>query len=446
MAVLAAIVALGTLAPAARVEARAAVAAVDGTRPGGGLAGQGDLQDLPSVFTAGTAGDYGSTGPVLLSGPLRDLVRTSTGRGYWMLGTDGGVFTYGDAAFLGSTGGIVLNRPAVAMAATTSSNGYWFVASDGGVFTFGDAAFLGSGGGSALPSPAVALSAKPDGTGYWLLLSDGTVVGYGSASRLPLAASRVVRGVPSVDIQSTPTGRGYWVVEADGQVVPYGDAAVLQPTVSVNPGGKAVALAATPDGTGVWVATTGRIRPPGTATAMGPYTFLVVDSSGAPGRWNPCSGPIPFLFNPRLAPPGAEQLVIEAFEYLQGITGLHFTYGGPTTVDPRTARVDGSIVVGWVEPFDAVGRGGSQYRHGSVGLVALNGSVFLNADYNDDLTVSWRGGAWGPVLLHEIGHVLNLGHVDDPQQLMNPVNTGQSDFGSGDLAGLQLLGASQGCA
>ena len=404
MAVLAAVVALGTLAPAARVEARAAVAAVDGTRPGGGLAGQGDLQDLPSVFTAGTAGDYGSTGPVLLSGPLRDLVRTSTGRGYWMLGTDGGVFTYGDAAF------------------------------------------LGSGGGSALPSPAVALSAKPDGTGYWLLLSDGTVVGYGSARPLPLAASRVVRGVPSVDIQSTPTGRGYWVVEADGQVVPYGDAAVLQPTVSVNPGGKAVALAATPDGKGVWVATTGRIRPPGTATAVGPYTFLVVDSSGAPGRWNPCSGPIPFLFNPRLAPPGAEQLVIEAFEYLQGITGLHFTYGGPTTVDPRTARVDGSIVVGWVEPFDAVGRGGSQYRHGSVGLVALNGSVFLNADYNDDLTVSWRGGAWGPVLLHEIGHVLNLGHVDDPQQLMNPVNTGQSDFGSGDLAGLQLLGASQGCA
>jgi hypothetical protein len=111
------------------------VAAADGgdtPRPSAGLAGTADLRDLPSVFGAGDAHDFGSTGTTLLSGPLRDLARTGDGQGYWLLGSDGGVFTYGDAGFFGSTGGIRLNKPAVAMAATSSGQGYWFVASDGG--------------------------------------------------------------------------------------------------------------------------------------------------------------------------------------------------------------------------------------------------------------------------------------------------------------------------
>ena len=59
---------------------------------------------------------------------------------------------------------------------------------------------------------------------------------------------------------------------------------------------------------------------------------------------------------------GSEQLLIDAFDYVGAITGLAFAYGGTTTEDPRTARVDGAIVVGWVEPFDAVGLG----RHRSI--------------------------------------------------------------------------------
>jgi hypothetical protein len=43
------------------------------------------------------------------------------------------------------------------------------------------------------------------------------------------------------------------------------------------------------------------------------------------------------------------------------------------------------------------------------------------------------------ILVHELLHVLGLGHTDDPEQLMAAENTGQSGLGDGDLAGLAAL-------
>ena len=64
------------------------------------------------------------------------IERTVTGRGNWVVASDGGIFSYGDAQFYGSTGGMRLNQPVVGMAATPTGRGYWLVASDGGVFSF----------------------------------------------------------------------------------------------------------------------------------------------------------------------------------------------------------------------------------------------------------------------------------------------------------------------
>ncbi|WP_157356979.1 matrixin family metalloprotease [Arthrobacter sp. U41] len=44
------------------------------------------------------------------------------------------------------------------------------------------------------------------------------------------------------------------------------------------------------------------------------------------------------------------------------------------------------------------------------------------------------------VIMHELGHVVGLAHVDDPKQLMNADNTGSIEFADGDRAGLALLG------
>lgn len=46
------------------------------------------------------------------------------------------------------------------MAATSSGDGYWLVASDGGIFSFGEAAshYYGSVGGSHLNAPIVGMA------------------------------------------------------------------------------------------------------------------------------------------------------------------------------------------------------------------------------------------------------------------------------------------------
>jgi hypothetical protein len=69
------------------------------------------------------------------------------------------MFSFGDAGFYGSAGGTRLNRPIAGMAATNSGRGYWLVASDGGIFAYGDAPFLGSAGAAPLAQPVVAISA-----------------------------------------------------------------------------------------------------------------------------------------------------------------------------------------------------------------------------------------------------------------------------------------------
>jgi hypothetical protein len=112
---------------------------------------------------AATATDLlGNTGPVPATSQAFTNVVTltpvsaSSGKGYWLIASDGGVFAFGDAHFYGSTGGIHLDKPIVAAAPTPDGKGYWLIASDGGVFAFGDAHFYGSTGGIHLDKPIVA--------------------------------------------------------------------------------------------------------------------------------------------------------------------------------------------------------------------------------------------------------------------------------------------------
>src|SRR5919198_25645 len=92
--------------------------------------------------------------------------------GYWLVGT---------AGFYGSMGGKPLNQPIVGMAATRSGKGYWLVASDGGIFAFGDAGFYGSTGGFQLVQQIADIAPSGSGPGYWLGATHGGVFAFGAA-------------------------------------------------------------------------------------------------------------------------------------------------------------------------------------------------------------------------------------------------------------------------
>jgi hypothetical protein len=99
------------------------------------------------------------------------MAATPDGRGYWLVGSDGGILTYGDAGFFGSAGGLHLSAPVVGMAATQGGGGYWLLGADGGIFTYGDARFSGAAAGAPAPLGGAGytdLAGRPGG-GYWLL-------------------------------------------------------------------------------------------------------------------------------------------------------------------------------------------------------------------------------------------------------------------------------------
>ena len=122
--------------------------------------------------------------------PIVGMSSTASGRGYWLVASDGGIFSFGDAQFFGSTGSIRLNKPIVGMTPTPSGNGYWMVASDGGIFAFGDAQFVGSLGGTPLNSPVIGMKRNDAGSGYWIFTSAGGVYSFGSAPFLGHGAGR----------------------------------------------------------------------------------------------------------------------------------------------------------------------------------------------------------------------------------------------------------------
>jgi hypothetical protein len=231
---------------------RAPVVGMDSTPTGKGywmVASDG------GVFAFGDAIYRGSMGGRHLNKPVVDLARTPTGKGYWLVATDGGIFSFGDAQYRGSTGGIRLNQPVVGMAATPTGKGYWLVATDGGVFAFGDALYRGSMGGRHLNKPIVGMAATPKGKGYWLVASDGGVFAFGDAKSHGSLGNVHLRS-PITALAATPTGKGYWMLGEDGGVFSFGDAHFFgRLAADGSAHGVAAELTARPQGDGYWIET-----------------------------------------------------------------------------------------------------------------------------------------------------------------------------------------------
>lgn len=190
------------------------------------------------------------------------------------------------------------------------------------------------------------------------------------------------------------------------------------------------------------------------------YSFMSTDASKRPAHWDRCT-PIRYRVNATGAPAGAAAEVHEAVRRLASASGLSFRHVGSSTVVPYnggdwTRALDAEkadLVVAWATPTQVpqlaggtAGLGGPVYQ-----TVAgrepriVKGAVVL--DRTERIAAGFANGATrGALLMHELGHAVNLGHVSAKGQLMEPLLTPshRAAYQSGDVAGLKAL-ASYSC-
>ena len=195
--------------------------------------------------------------------------------------------------------------------------------------------------------------------------------------------------------------------------------------------------------------------PPRVATGLGSFDYMVrqPDDRAQPVAYDPCR-PIRYQVDADLAPRGADRVVTQAVAAVSRATGLVFEYDGPTDrlPSPDHASADRQpVVISWTTPAavpglagPTVGLGGSTARSHPFAdeLEYVTGSVLLDTPALSELLGREGGDRLAQALvMHELGHLVGLAHVDARDELMAAENTGLLGFGPGDREGLALLGS-----
>ncbi len=190
------------------------------------------------------------------------------------------------------------------------------------------------------------------------------------------------------------------------------------------------------------------------------YKFRETQSDKkTPVTYDPCM-PIHVVVNDRTAVKGADRLVAEAISEVEKASGLSFVIDGPTAERPPSGKwfaytdgynvLNSPVLLAWSDPKESpnlagsiLGRGGSasvtRTQRGT--KIYTTGIVTLDGPQMKELLGRRDGWAMArTVVMHELGHLVGLGHVKADGEVMKP-GIEVTSWGPGDLAGLRLLGS-----
>ena len=142
----------------------------------------------------------------------------STGTGYQVLTSNGGVRSFGATGYGSATGTLGRGVRAVALAADPDTGGYWILKSNGGVNAY-HAPWHGSAVNAVPRGQRVTAIAASDG-GYLVLTSNGGVHNFGAPWH-GSAAGTLGAGVTAVGLAADPATGGYWILKSNGGVGAY---------------------------------------------------------------------------------------------------------------------------------------------------------------------------------------------------------------------------------
>lgn len=201
--------------------------------------------------------------------------------------------------------------------------------------------------------------------------------------------------------------------------------------------------------------------PPQTSPKSDSFRFIATQVDGvSPVTWSPCR-PIHYVYRETHAPKGGSKAIDRAISKVSAATGLRFVDDGATDEVPELGRswylpdLYGQrwspVLIAWATP-DEIPEFGVEFA-GLASPITLDtpsgdatfvsGYVYLDpVKYDDVVRQSGRAVA-DTILLHELGHLIGLAHVNDAKQIMGPgdnTTEGMTDFQPGDLTGLRALG------